>query len=325
MIYLYSPIKSPKADEFYQTLLLDGLEVEYQIGGEVRIEPKYDFSFGYGKVEDYSSTFIVFDDNIEEFYEKVKKSIYARYNIEEIQFFKVFNREKELETIKNYSNDLVKINYSTINLDSTVSITTYKGFTKLQRENLIAIICKVFGDSLYAFDKSSLQRVLVDMLTIKNKNVACAESITGGLVGAKIVDISGASKVFSESCVTYSNKAKQNRLSVLANTIGNYTAVSEQVCAQMVKGCLFTSGADYAVSTTGYAQRVSSRAQFLNETTKLDDENTVDFSVGLCYIGVASNEKVDIYKYNFSGSRQNIRNCAANAALFHLIKMCKKY
>ena len=52
----------------------------------------------------------------------------------------------------------------------------------------------------------------VTIARLKNVPIAFAESCTGGLIGASVTDIPGASQVFMGSAVTYSNNAKINIL-----------------------------------------------------------------------------------------------------------------
>lgn len=80
-----------------------------------------------------------------------------------------------------------------------------------------------------------------------------AESCTGGMVAAALTDIPGASAVFDQGYVTYSNAAKQDLLGVPAATLEQYGAVSEQVARDMAAGALARSGADISVAITGIA------------------------------------------------------------------------
>ena len=83
--------------------------------------------------------------------------------------------------------------------------------------------------------------------------IACAESCTGGMLAAALIDLAGSSDVFDRGFVTYSNAAKREMLGVLAQTLNAHGAVSEQVAAQMASGALLNSDADLAVSITGIA------------------------------------------------------------------------
>lgn len=80
-----------------------------------------------------------------------------------------------------------------------------------------------------------------------------AESCTGGLVAGALTEIAGSSDVFECGYVTYSNAAKIRLLSVSADTLAAFGAVSEAVAAEMATGALQDSGADFAVSVTGIA------------------------------------------------------------------------
>nr|WP_246252102.1 CinA family protein [Sulfitobacter algicola] len=83
--------------------------------------------------------------------------------------------------------------------------------------------------------------------------IATAESCTGGMIAAALTDIPGSSDVFDRGFVTYSNAAKRDMLSVLAETLDAHGAVSEQVAREMAKGALARSDAQLAISVTGIA------------------------------------------------------------------------
>lgn len=83
--------------------------------------------------------------------------------------------------------------------------------------------------------------------------VATAKSCSGGMVAAALTDIAGSSAVVERGFVTYSNTAKQQMLSVRADTLKAHGAVSEEVAREMAEGALDHSEADVAVSITGIA------------------------------------------------------------------------
>ena len=83
--------------------------------------------------------------------------------------------------------------------------------------------------------------------------IATAESCTGGLVAALLTEIPGSSAVLERGFVTYSNDAKQEMISVPAETLAAYGAVSEPTARAMALGALKASRADVAVSLTGVA------------------------------------------------------------------------
>ena len=85
---------------------------------------------------------------------------------------------------------------------------------------------------------------VVNILKEKKIHISTAESCTGGMIAASIVDISGASDVFEEGYVTYSNRVKSKLLDVKEETIEKYTVVSSEVAKEMASGVAKASGAE---------------------------------------------------------------------------------
>ena len=141
---------------------------------------------------------------------------------------------------------------------------------------------------------------LVQMLMEKNLTIATAESCTGGLVAATIVNVSGASEVFHEGYVTYSNESKIKNLNVDRQVLERVGAVSEEVAAAMADGCAQRAKTDIAVSTTGIAGPLG---------------GTEEKPVGLVYIGCFICGNVYVEKNIFDGDRTAIRNKAAERAI----------
>lgn len=87
----------------------------------------------------------------------------------------------------------------------------------------------------------------------RRQMIVTAESCTGGLIGAVLTEIAGASDVFDRGFITYSNAAKIQMLGVLPATLRAHGAVSEEVAAEMAAGARRNSAATLAVSVTGVA------------------------------------------------------------------------
>jgi PncC family amidohydrolase len=87
----------------------------------------------------------------------------------------------------------------------------------------------------------------------RNNIFTFAESCTGGLLASVASSVAGVSAVFPGSVVTYSDKAKIERLSVTPETIERYGAVSAHCAAEMAQGALRLFDAVVAVSVTGIA------------------------------------------------------------------------
>lgn len=164
-----------------------------------------------------------------------------------------------------------------------------------------------FGNHIYTTDADvTLERAVVDLLNGNKLTVCTAESCTGGMVAARLINVPGASDVFKSGYITYSNKAKHRILGVKKSTLDKYTAVSEQTSCEMAKGAASVSKADVTVSVTGLAG---------------PGGETAEQPVGLVYISCYVCGRVRTEKYNFSGNRQKVRESASTAAL-ELMREC---
>ncbi|MBQ4443863.1 MAG: nicotinamide-nucleotide amidohydrolase family protein [Clostridia bacterium] len=164
---------------------------------------------------------------------------------------------------------------------------------------------ELWGDGIYAHEDKPLGVLVAEKLREKGKHISVAESLTGGALSAELVRYPGATDVFYEGVVAYSNGAKAGRLGVDTALIVEKGAVSSEVAAAMAKGLLENDTCDIAVSTTGIAG------------PKGDGVCT---TVGLTYIGVATKEKVQTYMHIFSGDREGVRRQAAAWALLHALR-----
>jgi nicotinamide-nucleotide amidase len=99
-----------------------------------------------------------------------------------------------------------------------------------------------------------------------------------------------------EGCITYSNKAKMNRLGVKKSTLDTFGAVSEECAREMAEGLLKTSGADYALATTGIAG---------------PDGGTEEKPVGTVFIALSHGGKTEVKRLNLHGERARIREVAS--------------
>lgn len=115
------------------------------------------------------------------------------------------------------------------------------------------LVLEVVGDHLLPMEDDSMEESIVRMLTERHLTLATAESCTGGLLANRITDVPGASAVFLEGFVTYSNASKTALLGVPAELISAHGAVSEQVVRAMAEGVLTKSGATHGLATTGIA------------------------------------------------------------------------
>jgi len=174
-----------------------------------------------------------------------------------------------------------------------------------QAEKLISPVEKEllrrFGNAVYSTrDEVTLEKAVIDLLREKHLTVTCAESCTGGLLSARLINVSGASEVYRAGFVTYAEEAKMQFLGVKRETLEEYTAVSEQTAKEMAEGAAKAAGTDAALAVTGIAG---------------PDGGTKEQPVGLVYIACKVAEKVTVKEYRFSGNRMKIRESAVAAAL----------
>ena len=101
--------------------------------------------------------------------------------------------------------------------------------------------------------KLSLEEQLVNKLIEKNWHISCAESCTGGMLAARIVNVSNASRVLDISFVTYANEAKIKYLTVSGDTITAYGVVSEEVVSEMAFGVAKEAGSEVGIGISGIA------------------------------------------------------------------------
>lgn len=164
-------------------------------------------------------------------------------------------------------------------------------------------ISALLGEAVYAVldtPSGSMEEAAGRELTAKGLTVATAESCTGGLVAARLVNFPGISSALGEAHVTYANEAKIKYCGVKPETLAAYGAVSEQTAREMAEGLRVRSGADIVLATTGIAG---------------PGGGTKEKPVGLVYVAVADAGGVQVEKLQLSGSRERIRSLSALRAL----------
>lgn len=150
-----------------------------------------------------------------------------------------------------------------------------------------------------------------DALREREATLAVAESCTGGLLGARITSIPGASDYFDRGLVTYAYGAKEQLLGVDREALDEHGAVSEPVARQMARGVRDTADVTWGVATTGVAGPTGG------------DEET---PVGTVYVGVAyagpwgsESSYATVERYEFDGDRAAVREQTVDRALADLL------
>lgn len=98
-----------------------------------------------------------------------------------------------------------------------------------------------------------LEEELVNLLIKKGYHISFAESCTGGLCCAALVNVANASKVLDVSFTTYANEAKIKYLVVNESTIREFGVVSEEVAREMALGVANAAKSEVGVGVTGVA------------------------------------------------------------------------
>ena len=110
-----------------------------------------------------------------------------------------------------------------------------------------------YHDTILPAELVAAARRVIEANRAAGRQIAVAESCTGGLVAAALTEIPGSSDVLGASFVTYSNEAKISMLGVSNELIETFGAVSIAVAWAMARGAIEKSGADTAVAITGIA------------------------------------------------------------------------
>jgi PncC family amidohydrolase len=178
-----------------------------------------------------------------------------------------------------------------------------------QNREIFEKLQKTFEGETYSTDLKELEETIGELLKEKGLTIATAESCTGGLVAARLVNVSGSSEYFKGSVVAYSNEVKQNLLKVNPQTLEKYGAVSAQTAKEMAEGVKSLLNTDIGISTTGIAG---------------PGGGTPEKPVGLTYFAVSLKDRTEVFKYVFPFDRNQNRIAASQFVLFKLYQILKE-
>ena len=152
----------------------------------------------------------------------------------------------------------------------------------------------------------TLEEKVIQTLQEEGFQMATAESCTGGLLAGRLLNVPGASEVFREGYITYSNEAKERILGVSADTLEQYGAVSTQTAQEMLLGVLRQNPAvQVAVSTTGIAG---------------PGGGTKEKPVGLIYVACLVLGELRVKELHLKGNREENRQESVEQALKLLLE-----
>jgi nicotinamide-nucleotide amidase len=211
------------------------------------------------------------------------------------------------ENIENWENNLpefIKLAYlpspGRVRLRLTARGTDKDFLEKSIEENVLSLV-KVIGDYIVGFeDEETLEIVVGRLMTQQNKTIATAESCTGGKVAQVLTSVSGASKYFKGSIVSYATETKIDLLGISAKLIEEHSVVSAEVAKQMAIHVKHMMKTDYAIATTGNAG---------------PSKGDSDAEIGTVFIALATPNEVIIEEFNFGQPRDKVIDRAAVKSL----------
>jgi nicotinamide-nucleotide amidase len=176
---------------------------------------------------------------------------------------------------------------------------TVKAATVPEAEQLIATeekaVRDLLGPVVFGVDEETMEAAVGGLLRAQGRTLATAESLTGGLVGARITAVPGASEWFRGSIVAYATEVKQKLLGIAPGP-----AVSEAAAREMAEGAVAALGADVGLSLTGVAGPDQQDGQ----------------PVGTVWVGLCAGGHTETRLFQMpSGEREQIRQIATISAL----------
>ena len=185
----------------------------------------------------------------------------------------------------------------------TVRLTA-KAPTRAEAEALIdaeeAELRPIIGELVFAVDDQTMESVVLDACRDRAWSLGVAESLTGGLVGARLANVPGASSTFRGSIASYATDVKRSVLHVTADSV-----VSHDAAIEMADGARDLLGCDVALSLTGVAGPDEQDGQ----------------PVGTVWFGMAiPGHHTEAVSARLPGDRERIRQFAAISGL-NLLRM----
>ena len=183
---------------------------------------------------------------------------------------------------------------------------TLAGFElRFHREEDVKEATHRLGAAVYSEDGKSMEVVVGELLKAKGLTLSVAESCTGGLLSARLVNVPGSSEYFVGGVVVYSNRLKEELLGVRKETLERHGAVSEETCKEMLAGLKSEFKTDAGIAITGIAGPGGSGNK----------------PEGLTYIGVYLGDRVVIDRRVFGSGRNPNRFLSSQVALNNLRKL----
>jgi nicotinamide-nucleotide amidase len=156
------------------------------------------------------------------------------------------------------------------------------------------MIVSRFGDIIFGADDETMEDVVAGRLTARGMTLAVAESVTGGLIASRLVNVVGASIWFRGGVVSYASDVKFDVLGVPRGPV-----VSADAAKAMAVGVRTLLGSDVALSVTGVA----------------GPEEQDGLPAGTVFVGIALGDRVEHVELHLPGDRPRVRAYSAIGAL----------
>lgn len=158
-----------------------------------------------------------------------------------------------------------------------------------------AFVRDLLGDTVFGVDEDTMEHAVGRLLEARGLRLGVAESLTGGLMAARIVSVPGASEWFAGGVVAYASAVKRSVLHVPDGPV-----VSLEAAKAMAEGARSALGADVAISTTGVAG-----------PTEQESKPPGTVFVGLCL----PRAPAEAFELRLPGDRERVRQMAVISAL----------
>jgi nicotinamide-nucleotide amidase len=137
-------------------------------------------------------------------------------------------------------------------IEGLVVRVTAKAATEAEARALVDLEVKelqlILGDLVFGVDDETMEYAVLERLRGRGWSLGVAESLTGGLIGARIVNVEGASDTFRGTIASYATDVKRSLLGVTAPSV-----VSDQAAREMAEAAQRVLGADVGIAATGVA------------------------------------------------------------------------
>ena len=183
---------------------------------------------------------------------------------------------------------------------------TDKEFLEQKIAEKVLSLSKIIGDIIVGFDgDETIEVILGRLLSDNNKTLATAESCTGGKIAQVITSVSGASKYFKGSVVSYATETKISVLGLSEQLIKEHSVVSFEVAKAMAISVKKIMKSDYAIATTGNAGPTKGEG---------------NAEIGTVFIAIATPNEVIVEEFDFGQPREKVIDRAVNKAFEMLQK-----